>query len=232
MTRAAAGLIAGTAVATALLPAAIAPARPKRPPRPPRAHAAGITLGVSSLPVDAITATSAVLRTTATVSLLGADVAFQYGPTTSYGSSSKSKRTSLVGLAETITIPITALTPSTTYHFRPVIWSGSKAVYGRDQWFTTTAQGAAPGTTDQGQDTSQPDTATTGDDGSGDHGDSGSGSGSSDDSGSTGGAGAGDGGADSGTTKDPGSSTDDAIKDKSSSPSGDTSTKSGDSNAT
>jgi hypothetical protein len=177
MTRAAWALLACTAVATPLITAA-APARPTPPKRPPLAHAAGIDLGVSALSADAITSTSAVLRANVTASLLGANVDFQYGTTTSYGSSSATATTSLLRLKEEIRIPVAGLAPKTTYHYRAVVWSGSKVKYGKDQWLTT-ADAAAATPADQG---AAPDDGSSGsgDDGSGTD-NSGSGS---DDSGS------------------------------------------------
>ena len=148
MTRAAAALVAATAATTALLPATAVPARPAKGPRPV-AHAAA-ALSLAPLGVDAVTPTSAVLRTSVTLSILGGSVSFQYGTTTAYGLATASAGTSLLGIAEEIRIPVTGLTPGTTYHFRPVARALLSTTYGADQWFTTTVPGAPPAPPAQG----------------------------------------------------------------------------------
>jgi hypothetical protein len=179
MTGAAGGLVASTAVASALLIPAAVQGRPNVLPRVAPAHAASVKLAVSPLAADAITATSATLRAEVIVAPRGANVTFQYGTTTSYGQYSATATTSLVAVAEQIRTAVAGLSPSTTYHYRAVVWSGKTATYGRDQWFTTPAPGAAPAAADQGADPT--DTGTTVDTGSGDLGDGGSGSGSGSD---------------------------------------------------
>jgi hypothetical protein len=149
MTRAAAALVAATAAATALLPATAVPARPATGPRGPVAHAAA-ALSLAPLGVDAVTTTSAVLRTSVTLSVLGGTVSFQYGKTTAYGLATASATTSLLGIAEEIRIPVTGLTPGTTYHFRPVARALLSTTYGADQWFTTSVPGAPPAPPAQG----------------------------------------------------------------------------------
>jgi hypothetical protein len=160
MTRAAAALVGCTAVATALIPAAAGSARPTPLKRPPLAHAAGIDLAVAALPADAITSTSVVLRANVTVNVPSANVDFQYGPTTSYGSSSSTLTTSLIRQKEEIRVPVGGLAPKTTYHYRAVVWYGDKVRYGKDQWFTT----ADPGQATAGDQGSAPDAGgSTGD---------------------------------------------------------------------
>lgn len=166
MTRAAGALAACTAVATILMPEAGA-ARPKPSRRPPLAHAAGIDLGLAALAADAITSNSAILRVGATANVLGASVDFQYGPTTSYGSTSATMTTSLLRLREEIRVPVGGLAPTTRYHYRAVIWYGTKVKYGTDQSFTTAEAGqAAAGDQGSAPDTGSTPSSTDGSDGS------------------------------------------------------------------
>ena len=96
------------------------------------------TLAVSTSSATNVTATSATLNGNLT-SLGGAgsvNVYFQYGLTTSYGSTTATQTKSSTG---TFDAAISGLTPSTTYHFRAVA-VGSTA-YGSDVTFTTVSGG-------------------------------------------------------------------------------------------
>jgi hypothetical protein len=127
------------AVTSGLIPAA-AQARPRSSTGP--VARAALALAVTPLPADNLKDDSVVLRTSATVSVLGADVSFQYGTTTAYGASSDKRSTSLIGLAEEIRIKVDDLEPTTTYHYRAVVRTGGLAPsvqYGPDQSLTTVA---------------------------------------------------------------------------------------------
>jgi plastocyanin len=70
-------------------------------------------------------------------------VYFQYGLTTSYGSST-AMQTKTGTTVQAVTASISGLTVSTTYHFRIVAHDGSSTSYGSDRTFTTlTATGSA-----------------------------------------------------------------------------------------
>ena len=71
-----------------------------------------------------------------------ADVYFQYGLNTSYGSTTSFQAKTTTGVFYT---DITNLQPSTTYHFRAVAVGTDIVVYGADMTFTTTGAGV-PGT--------------------------------------------------------------------------------------
>jgi hypothetical protein len=132
MTRATAALVAGGALAaSAALPAA----------------AAAATVTVTTKSAQDVTATGATLRGTVGVSVLGANVTFQYGTTTAYGLSSATVTTSLLGIEENIQVAVSGLQPSTTYHVRAIATSGLSLIRGRDVTFTTggTAGGQGPG---------------------------------------------------------------------------------------
>jgi hypothetical protein len=102
------------------------------------ASAGALTLGsVTTKSVEDITARTATLRAEATVSLLGATINWQYGPTTTYGLTSGNVLTSLIGIKETVSLPLTGLLPGTTYHVRAVANGGLDTVLGRDVTFKT-----------------------------------------------------------------------------------------------
>ena len=67
-------------------------------------------------------------------------VSFEYGTTTSYGSTTASQNLAAAGSFDAF---ITALVPNTAYHFRAVA-VGSSTVYGSDMTFSTAQQSAAP----------------------------------------------------------------------------------------
>jgi hypothetical protein len=92
-----------------------------------------------------ITTTSAQLNSYVNPNGLSTTIYFQYGLTTSYGSS-----TSLGGIGTTAGnygFTVSSLTPNTTYHFRIVAYSSDGYGYGSDMTFTTSAQ--APTATTQ-----------------------------------------------------------------------------------
>ncbi|HEX4465512.1 MAG TPA: neprosin family prolyl endopeptidase [Solirubrobacterales bacterium] len=95
-------------------------------------------------PASAVSDTAATLNGTVNPNRLQSKYAFEYGPTSSYGTATS---TSLVGSGEaaTGTTPIavnraiTGLSPSTTYHYRVVASNENpETKYGEDATFTTT----------------------------------------------------------------------------------------------
>jgi hypothetical protein len=99
-------------------------------------------IAVSTDPAGGITATAATLKGNLT-NLGGsstATVSFEYGTSTSYGTSTPGQSVSATG---SFTASITALSAGTTYHFRAKA-AGSATVYGSDQTFATPASGQAP----------------------------------------------------------------------------------------
>ena len=67
-------------------------------------------------------------------------VSFEYGETTSYGSTTTPQVMTETG---TFNVSVTGLTPGTTYHFRAVA-EGDGTDYGGDESFTTTASTSPP----------------------------------------------------------------------------------------
>jgi hypothetical protein len=140
--------------------------------------AGALTLGVTTKSPKDIAARSATLSAEATVSVLGASVSWQYGTTTRYGTTTGSVTTSLLGIKETVTLPVSGLSPETTYHMRAVAVSGLTTAYGSDVAFrtskasnsddgsTTTTPGTTPssGTTEPGDDSPTPGDAPAADD--------------------------------------------------------------------
>lgn len=140
----------------------------------PGSAGALLTLGVTTKSAKDVGPRSATLGAEATVSVLGASVVWQYGPTSSYGLTTGAVPTSLLGVKETVTLPLTGLTPDTTYHVRAVAMSGLTTAYGADVTFKTDKVKSPPGTGGDGTTTTTtPGTApggstgtTTGADGS------------------------------------------------------------------
>ncbi|MBW2624078.1 MAG: hypothetical protein JRD68_14315, partial [Deltaproteobacteria bacterium] len=95
------------------------------------------TLGVTTCSASSITSNSATLNGTLTGLGSGPTVyvSFQYGLTTSYGSTTPAQPMSSLG---TFNAPITGLATSTTYHFRAKVTDGGTTEYGDDAEFTTT----------------------------------------------------------------------------------------------
>ncbi len=84
------------------------------------------------------------------------NVVFEYGTTTSYGSQSTSANIGSGTVATPVSIPITGLTPNTTYHYRVDAANANGTTDAADGTFTTTAgppvvtTGAASGVTTNG----------------------------------------------------------------------------------
>ncbi len=90
-------------------------------------------------PATAITPTTATLN--GSVNPKGTDtmVAFEYGTTTSYGSTTTSQDIGTVSASVAVTAPITLLNPGTTYHYRVVATSAGGTINGKDATFVTMA---------------------------------------------------------------------------------------------
>jgi phosphodiesterase/alkaline phosphatase D-like protein len=67
---------------------------------------------------------------------LSTSVHFQYGTTTSYGSTTASQ-TKTGNTYQSVSVNISGLSPSTTYHFRIVASNTGGSRYGADKVFTT-----------------------------------------------------------------------------------------------
>jgi hypothetical protein len=164
MTRAAVAGLATTAIASAALPASAL---------------AGITLSVTTASTQQVSATTATLQAKVSVSVLGAAVTWQYGPTTAYGLTSGPVSTGLLGINQTLSSAVTGLSPGTTYHVRAIATSGLALIYGNDDTFTTAS--VHSGSSGPGSGSSGPGSGSSGSGSSspGSSGSSGSGSGSS-----------------------------------------------------
>jgi uncharacterized repeat protein (TIGR03803 family) len=90
-----------------------------------------------------VTSSSARLNGTVNPNGLTTSVYFQYGTTTSYGSTTASQ--SYTGnTTQSVSADITGLSPSTTYHFRIVGTNNGGTNYGSDMTFTTLSATGAP----------------------------------------------------------------------------------------
>ena len=88
-----------------------------------------------------LTGTTAV-NLAATVNPNGFDttVSFQYGTTTSYGSTSSTQDAGSGSSTTTVTIGVSGLSIGTTYHYRAVATNTAGTVYGADETFSTPTQ--------------------------------------------------------------------------------------------
>ncbi len=102
-----------------------------------------VTTGIAS----SIGPTSVMLAGTTNPNGTDTSVSFQYGTTTSYGSTTSGQDEGSGLSSESFTLSVSGLNPSTVYHYRAVAGSSGGTVYGVDKTFRTTAQqsvGAAP----------------------------------------------------------------------------------------
>ncbi|MCW3004856.1 MAG: repeat containing protein [Conexibacter sp.] len=100
-------------------------------------------MAVTTGSAQSVTATEATLRAKFQA-LLGGSVDFEYGTTTAYGSTTGPVSISGLLAAQVVTVRVTRLQPSTTYHLRAVAGSALEVAYGRDVTFVTGAPGATP----------------------------------------------------------------------------------------
>jgi len=106
-------------------------------------QAAGAPLVATSSATN-VTNTTATLNATVNPDKQATTYNFQYGTTTSYGTSTASQTTGSGNASQSVSADITGLTPSTTYHFRVVATNPSGTTQGADQTFTTTPSGSGP----------------------------------------------------------------------------------------
>lgn len=98
-----------------------------------RAQPPSVTSGIATL----VAHTTATLNGAANPNGQGT-VFFQYGPTTAYGNATPGVEISGT-TSQPIAMPVTGLSPTTTYHFRIGITTGAGTIFGLDKVFTTTA---------------------------------------------------------------------------------------------
>lgn len=124
---------------------------------------------VTTKPAQSITQSGATLS--ATVNPHGGSISscrFEYGTTTSYGSSlSCTKLPEAVAEDVAVSRPVSGLTPGAEYHFRPVVTSNAGTVQGNDVTFKTVAppqpegEGPPPPTTPPPTTSGPPPVVTT-----------------------------------------------------------------------
>jgi hypothetical protein len=109
------------------------------------------TTAVSSPPsvgaasVGEITGTGAIVADTVNPGQNAASVVVKYGPTTAYGSTTTAQNLLAGAGATSVQIPVSGLTPSTTYHARVVATNADGTVESQDLSFATTAGGVIAG---------------------------------------------------------------------------------------
>ena len=95
-----------------------------------------------------VTSTSAILNGTVNPNGASTTVTFEYGTTTSYGSTITATQSPLTGCTgQSVSIGLTDLTPGTTYHFRVKATNSVGTTYGSDTTFFTTSAAAPAATT-------------------------------------------------------------------------------------
>ncbi|MCF8428673.1 MAG: hypothetical protein K9G64_00965, partial [Bacteroidia bacterium] len=92
---------------------------------------------VKPVPANRITYNSAKLNALVNPNNLATTISFEYGLTTTYGSSVNVSGTSTGNITLFKTLAITGLTAGKTYHFRVKAINGSGTSYGNDRVFTT-----------------------------------------------------------------------------------------------
>jgi uncharacterized protein (TIGR02145 family) len=94
----------------------------------------------STTAATSVTSTTATLNGTVIANRLSTTITFEYGTTTTYGTSVNGVPGNAVGSANTAAkADITGLTPSTTYHYRIKAVSSAGTTYGDNQVFNTSA---------------------------------------------------------------------------------------------
>jgi hypothetical protein len=84
-----------------------------------------------------VTGTSATLAGTVDPNGHSTSWYFEYGRTAAYGTKTASQNAGTSKGARAVSVPISGLTPGTTYHFRVVATSSAGTAYGADAAFTT-----------------------------------------------------------------------------------------------
>ena len=96
-----------------------------------------IYVPVLTSPATNVSAGAATLNGTATLNGPAATAHFEYGTTTSYGTSTTPQPLGNGYYSVPLTADLSTLTPATVYHFRLVVTTGSVDTQGADQTFTT-----------------------------------------------------------------------------------------------
>ena len=91
---------------------------------------------------EAVTDTTATLLAIVNPNGLPTNVTFEYGPTTSYGTTVEAENNPITGGRKAASVSLTGLLPNRTYHFRATATNTVGSVTGPDGTFTTNA--AAP----------------------------------------------------------------------------------------
>jgi len=95
---------------------------------------------IIGLTPTSITETGATLRANVLTAFAGSLVAFEYGPTTSYGMVSQKVRVDLLGSLAQVNVPIDGLVSNTTYHARPYVQIGPIRITANTDTVFTTAR--------------------------------------------------------------------------------------------
>jgi phosphodiesterase/alkaline phosphatase D-like protein len=89
---------------------------------------------------SSISSTAATLNGTVNANNASSVVTFDYGTSTSYGSSATAAQSPVTGTSATsVSYALSGLTPNTTYHFRVKAVNTAGTTYGADSTFTTSA---------------------------------------------------------------------------------------------
>jgi alpha-tubulin suppressor-like RCC1 family protein/phosphodiesterase/alkaline phosphatase D-like protein len=95
---------------------------------------------VTTLAATAVTDATATLQGSINANNTSASVAFEYGPTTAYGTAVAATPAAVSGTTTTpVTAALTGLPPGTTFHYRVVVTHAAGVTTGADLTFTTTA---------------------------------------------------------------------------------------------
>lgn len=117
---------------------------------------------VATAAPSAINGTSAILAATTNPNSVETTTFFEWGPTTSYGSSTSAYSVGSGTGNVTVSDSLTGLTPATTYHYRAVASSANGTVYGSDLTFTTSTITLSIDSPSDSGTISRPDVLVTG----------------------------------------------------------------------
>jgi hypothetical protein len=117
---------------------------------------------VSTGNATAITSTSATLHGTVNPEGQATSYYFEYGTTTSYGSQTPTSPAGSGAADVSVSAPVSALAPQTTYHYRVVAINASGTTLGGDVSFTTPKPPAPTVTTGHARDVTQTSATLTG----------------------------------------------------------------------
>ena len=100
----------------------------------------GVAPTVATSAATGVGALSATLSGTVNPKGFTTTVSFQYGLTTDYGNTSSAQNAGAGTTNATFSIPVSGLSPQTTYHYRAIASNSAATVEGVDKTFTTLAQ--------------------------------------------------------------------------------------------